>query len=1219
MALVVVLSCLVFLAALVIAFMSSVRTELRSSKTYSDGVVGDVLSQTAFNLAITQITEATRGYNDPGRQRYATPAPDLERALAWASQPGMIRTWDAAGQPRESYRLYSWDTLRENGAINPAADAARLQGWAARTAHFTDLNQPLRVGAVEHYPILNPSALGVVEGFEVASAPGVAAANTVPMPVKWLYVLESGRVVAPTGTQDTVAEIPGASETDRVIGRVAFWTDDDCNKLNLNTAAEGSYVDMPRTASNYDRTVLAQNQPLTNEYQRYPGHPATTSLSTVFPYFQSRAEELYPLTPRYMPGGSKGGTVNTIASKTGLIPAAQMPGTGRNRLYASVDEFVFSPSRANNESLAINKDTLERTKFFLSAASRAPDTNLFNQPRVGIWPLSTSSDPNYRNATDELIAFCLTMRNDLATPYRYYFQRQNRGDATGDLANIQRNRDLLKYLRRLCGSAIPGFGGKFSTKYDASNGSGTDTDQILTEIFDYIRCTNLVDPRSDPRHGGTKPFKAFAPVQETGWNGNQQFSAIGQVIPIKDAATGTRGFGRFPTVSKGVLHVIAQGDNSTNSGIPAGHIRLGAAFYIELFDPSLGLVGLYPDLRFRVTGLNGFKWGPDGGATQGMGFPSPYTTDRPIAFAYTDEPFIGGLIPYNLPPMHRGWGGFSMFSTSINVPTATGVFDFQGGTVKVELLSYPDNQVVQTVYLDFPPLTGVQDMPLPQLIPDPGPGSVGPNNRRRQDGLPQTLDFWSFWERQRFRKVNGSWIDPRDVVRTVEAYPGDLRLLAARETVPATFFQPHRYYGDTTRRLAHSLRNGKGYAFPGATAGRLVGAPYRNYPSSGDQYADSAVTESYDFGNPSLTGVAVGQATPFGTNPSDIPGDWDNGMSRLRDGPYINKPDEGSNPADSPGELPYYDQEVIKHGANKITSGHFSPNRQMPSAVMFGSLPSGVIANRPWQTLLFRPDPSGLHPGGPGRKGDGSALAGAPADHLLLDLFHMPVVEPYAISEPLSTAGRVSMNYQIAPFTYITRNTGIRAVLKSEKIIAIPDSAAADYKQSGSTGSNYRLDIDPAETLAGFQQRFQAGELFKSPSEICEIHLVPRGLGLKYSDMSTFWNTRRLTGDNSRERPYATIYPRLTTRSNVYTIHVRVQALQKRRGNGSAEDRWEEGKDLVVSEYRGYQTVERFIDPNGVPASGKPALPDYADLAGPQLPLSDFTKIRVLAAKQFSP
>ncbi len=65
-----------------------------------------------------------------------------------------------------------------------------------------------------------------------------------------------------------------------------------------------------------------------------------------------------------------------------------------------------------------------------------------------------------------------------------------------------------------------------------------------------------------------------------------------------------------------------------------------------------------------------------------------------------------------------------------------------------------------------------------------------------------------------------------------------------------------------------------------------------------------------------------------------------------------------------------------------------------------------------------------------------------PKDHLLLDLFTMPVVEPYAISEPFSTAGKINMNYQIVPFTYIDRSTGVKAVLNSELIARVPKAAS---------------------------------------------------------------------------------------------------------------------------------------------------------------------------------
>ena len=67
----------------------------------------------------------------------------------------------------------------------------------------------------------------------------------------------------------------------------------------------------------------------------------------------------------------------------------------------------------------------------------------------------------------------------------------------------------------------------------------------------------------------------------------------------------------------------------------------------------------------------------------------------------------------------------------------------------------------------------------------------------------------------------------------------------------------------------------------------------------------------------------------------------------------------------------------------------------IPSAAMFGSLPSRTRLNIPWLTLLFRPHQED-HPG------QDSDL-GVP-DHLWLDYWWMPVVEPYAISEPFATA-----------------------------------------------------------------------------------------------------------------------------------------------------------------------------------------------------------------------
>jgi uncharacterized protein (TIGR02600 family) len=276
-----------------------------------------------------------------------------------------------------------------------------------------------------------------------------------------------------------------------------------------------------------------------------------------------------------------------------------------------------------------------------------------------------------------------------------------------------------------------------------------------------------------------------------------------------------------------------------------------------------------------------------------------------------------------------------------------------------------------------------------------------------------------------------------------------------------------------------------------------------------------------------------------------------------------------------------------------------------------GSLPTGVLANRPWQTLLFRP--LGLtvagHPG-----------ASSPPDYLILDLFNMPVVEPYAISEPLSTAGRVNMNYQILPFTYIERSTAVQAVLHTEWILAIRSSLVTNNaRKAGNkdtdTSNNSRFPLSLSETLRGFENRFSANDLFRSAAEICSIPLVPADSTWAAVNDGTFWSANTLTGDNSKERPYARIYPKLTTKSNTYTVHYRVEVLKKRPNSDAAI--WTEAQDKVVSTYRGSTTIERYVNPRD------PDLPDYASMTS--LPptgvnaLPNFYKFRILGERQFNP
>jgi uncharacterized protein (TIGR02600 family) len=470
-------------------------------------------------------------------------------------------------------------------------------------------------------------------------------------------------------------------------------------------------------------------------------------------------------------------------------------------------------------------------------------------------------------------------------------------------------------------------------------------------------------------------------------------------------------------------------------------------------------------------------------------------------------------------------------------------------------------------------------------------------------------------------------------------------------------------------------------------------------------------------------------------------GDFDNGVGPLRDGAWINKADEGNaGVADDDSRFgtgatetrriatAYYDDMWI---SSESGESFMSPNRMISSAVTFGSLPVAVHAGgssgvTPWRTLLFRPytrpTTSGgqaTHPGAPNYGGGASQpqFGGVnPADHYLLDLFWMPVVEPYAISEPLSTAGKINLNYQMVPFhNYITRSTGLHAAMKGELLTAVPTADARTYKRNPTggprsmtkvqaefgdyweyakwseddsyasdrysddynrTGNNpgpqrakfWHRKVDTGRviggviqgTLAQFESRFRflpsatapapaaAQGLFRTASQICEVHLVPekvaganpaspittvtppptdgsdpggsgrrgdRGGSEPYraSEMTAFWQARAITGDNTKERPYASLYAKLTTQSNTFRVHYRVQAIRKARSVEPGT--FDQAVDTIASDQRGSVLIERRIDPTN------PGIPDYAASPGAitTTPLDNFYKFRVLEQKRFNP
>lgn len=1265
-ALVIVLVAMAVVAMLVLAFLATARTEHKSASLFSEIGEARTLSSLPVNIAISQI-------------RSATEQNGLEKT--WASQPGMIRVYgtepDAQNSVRSKatalYKLYSDDTMvvkpatatATNNGMNLSlvrssveADTADLADWQRVPGMFVDINEPVAaVSEGSHkvesiFPICDPRATfsrnngRPVDGFRFddKKVPGTVAAIKVddvtarlPMPVKWLYLLQDGQLIAPAGgdavlgvTFGNDGDDPVPTVANPIVGRIAFWTDDDTAKINVNTATEGIGWDAPRafTASTVN---YARKQPAQNEFSRYPGHPAQTSLSPVFQAFGEQmivdpsmgdgalaavVERYHKLSPRSPWGGSKGGTAT---------PSAAIIAQKDDRLYSTLDELVFDRNRRVQDP-ALTQQDIETARFFLTTHSRAPELSLFNQPRIMLWPVS--ADAADRNAKDKLLAFVGTGGGKA-----WYFSRMRNfqsltdpGSAQaprGDLdllggsgsGALKRNRELYEsHLIPLTGGDgvggtfpardIPGFGGNFAEKLTVPR-----RNQVLTEMVDFLRWS--VNSYST----GLAPAYTYLPPR------SGKRVAESSAVPLMPG-NNTKGFGRFPTITEVAIVFMATGADPANGSTT----QMSAFIALEPFVPVTGAPSMAANVRYRIKGLNAFTMN-----TTAMGFPATGTIRCNTANGWLDDAgatsFVGFASQYKKAEMDSGArdqpsqatrtlnkisgnedATFPFYSGNLNVRNLT-EFAFSGGTIEVEVLPGFGNaataEVLQTLTLNFPPAT----LKIPRLLPfplDPTKPSYNTLAKRIEVDSGQLVT---------------TLIQNGDVTRSVEVNvdgpaKGDLRVLAAMRSVPQDWFAPHPSYGTTSVERLHFLRQGNqmvaGQYGPSDGTGGLLGKAHSADRPSTLNTAGTLVSGLH-YSRDSIPAVGRGQNGAL--NMDGRQGDFDNGSGRIEDGPYINKADENnmaSNMDVNDGRLGYFD----RHGFSLDNGVSFSPNRQITSAVAFGSLPSGIFSDvpsdphKPWQTLLFCPNPASRT-----TPADQEPVAmdhegfKGPRDHLWLDLFWMPVAEPYAISESFSTAGKINMNYQMMPFSHIERSTGVHAALKSTVLSAIsPNSVGgitpAGYNNVG--GNNYKegtvhnreiyYQVNRSETLKGFTRRFALGDVFRSASEICEIFLVPQrrtsanynadakpSPGV-YGEMVEWWNgvegavdAFEPTGDNSREAPYNHLYPRLTTKSNTYTVHFRVQTLKKARSSDPA--RWEESRDSVQSEYRGSASLERYLDP----------------------------------------
>lgn len=551
-----------------------------------------------------------------------------------------------------------------------------------------------------------------------------------------------------------------------------------------------------------------------------------------------------------------------------------------------------------------------------------------------------------------------------------------------------------------------------------------------------------------------------------------------------------------------------------------------------------------------------------------------------------------------------------------------------------------------------------------------------------------TLENGASWDRP--------WHFGSDSLRTLQPAYGDARLIAAKSVVTSNDWKAHRLWNSETDYMAHNFSSYTSGTEPGFDRGvpavqavqtsdnRMRGLP-ANVTAGASRNPDAP--HGLNSGPNATMRPAYAMIQRYF--------DFDDTDPGGRVGPFINKIDEGNYavgqyrlsgwPADVTWRSTYFRSNSVGAQYANSKGSFFTPNRMVPSPGIMGSLPPRIWdanGSGAWTNLLFRPyvqyptsvtgagaDADPRHPG-----------QASPPDHYLMDLFWMPVVQPYAISEPLSTAGKINMNYQMMPFTHIRRATALHAAMKGELMAAMPNreyelskAVRTGWGQNGSTapvfsneGRNNHfwhrsIAVDRFRpegslwwqqqaqdrvqaTLRQFEERFNFGAnggnlpdsfrggLFRTASQICEVHLIPNITGAtgsgaanltaadvrdydsRQSAMGRFWGEHCSTGDNTRERPYANLYAKLTTRSNTFKVHVRAQSIRKALRSVAA-NKFDPALDEMSAEFRGSFLIERYIDQADLTGL------DYATATNPFAlkALESFYRFRVIESKRFAP
>lgn len=422
---------LVMMSILVTGFLVSMRTEMVAAHSAEDIQRTKMVSQGAVSHAIN-LLRANIPEPAPIRDTVATARMDH-----WIVNPGQLTVFRGAGSPEEI-------------PLHTGAPDSDPRGEPAYQAFSVDLNRPLP-GEIDQNDEPVPP---ITYALDQTGMPDTSV-DRPEMWMKWVNVLRDPMMPA--------------DEDNEIIGRYAFWMDDECSRLNYNVAngkpAEGDsehygrqFHDMldsgfitPGLRMGSEATKYRDDEQAGNSLRTWSlGSPRTVNLDILFG--------------------------NTASQKARLRRDDLLDDTwlrGFNRYPEGLLEYIDIDSDDDDFSAEI--DWLRAQRFNLTFYSRAPEFNPFGRSRLftSRLPLSLEAGPMYQlpfvvGPTQPRPSDNNLHMHTLMGSYGFTDVIDTDGDGTndaasGNLVNRGQLKMLLDYMRR---DDWPGYEGtSFVDKY----------------------------------------------------------------------------------------------------------------------------------------------------------------------------------------------------------------------------------------------------------------------------------------------------------------------------------------------------------------------------------------------------------------------------------------------------------------------------------------------------------------------------------------------------------------------------------------------------------------------------------------------------------------------------------------------------------------------------------------------------------------------------------